>query len=648
MCGIVGIVRADGAPVAPAVIVAMRDSLAHRGPDDAGLHVAGPVGLGARRLAVIDLTPAGHQPMVSPDGNFWIVFNGEIYNHLELAEELRANGVVFESRSDTEVLLHLYARLGKECVHLLNGMFAFAIWDVRTRTLFAARDRLGIKPFFYHQTPERLAFASEIKGILEGDASLRRPDHKAVADYLFSGAPLGDRTGFADVRQLEPGHCLTWRSGRLVVERYWDIRYDYETSRREADLLAELAWLVDDAVRIQGRSDAPLGTHLSGGLDSSAVASHAARYVQPLTTFGIRFGGGAYYDESAYARTVAAHIGATHVDEIPCSRELAEMLPALIYHMDFGLPVSGAFGYIAVSRLARRHVKVALTGHGGDELFAGYPKHFWTTFSTTDAFGMTDAFGSSGRPSHEVSPLDRLRAVLRREGVISAARRFGRQLRRFPMSFEDRWVSSHCGEEPAGSSLLHPKFVRALTGYSPRESYLRPLREARTEDVLDRCLYHDLRVYLQDLLAMEDRLSMAVSLESRVPLLDHRIVELVARIPPALKVRGRQPKRLLREVARPLLPPSIVFRRDKIPFPSPVEQWFADKLFGAAVDLLRSERTLDRGVLHPDRLREEAISSGALWPLINIELWYRICVDRDPGWVEQAKLLTSGLARLPA
>ena len=231
------------------------------------------------------------------------------------------------SRSDTEVLLHLYARYGPECVHRLNGMFAFAIWDERTRTLFAARDRLGIKPFFYHHTSQRFAFASEVKALLEGDPSLRRPDHRAVADYLFSGAPLGNKTGFADLRQLEPGHHLTWREGQLSVARYWDIAYRYEDPRREAEMLAELAWLVDDAVRIHSRSDVPVGSHLSGGLDSSAVASHAARYVHPLKTFSIRFDGGVYYDESRHARAVAAHIGATYLDDVPRPRELPTCCP---------------------------------------------------------------------------------------------------------------------------------------------------------------------------------------------------------------------------------------------------------------------------------------------------------------------------------
>ena len=634
MCGIVGVLRADGAPIPGSLLERMRDSLVHRGPDDAGLYLKGPVGLGVRRLSVLDLTPSGHQPMGNCDGTLWIVFNGEIYNYVELRQELRSAGHRFVSQSDTEVLLHLYEQFGKECLHRLNGMFAFAIWDAKERVLFAARDRLGIKPFYYHHSGERFMFASEVKALLEGDPSLRRADNEALVDYLFSGSPLGAKTGFAGISQLEPGHWLTWRDGQLVVRRYWDIAYRYEDPKREADLLAELAWVVDDAVRIHSRSDVPIGSHLSGGLDSSAVASFAARYVRPLTTFAIGFRENPYYDETEYARTAAAHIGATHVEELGHAHDLGGLLPALIYHMDFALPSWGGFGYFAVSRLAKRHVKVSLTGHGGDEVFVGYPKYFDV------AFGSTDMFDFSGQPSFGRSAMQRMRTVLRRQGPVGLVRQLGRRLRPPPRSLEDRWVS-YCGAEPARNPMLHPRFVQTLGGYSPRGGYLRVLHEANTDEILDKCLYHDLRVYLPQFLAMEDRMSMAVSLESRVPLLDHRVVELIGRIPPALKVSGRQPKRLLKEIVRPLLPEGIRERRDKRPFPVPMWEWFDGELAGTVRDILRSTQCLDRGVFHPDRLREDVMSPEVVWPLINLELWFRIFVDRDPHWVEQAATLAT-------
>src|SRR5437870_9478644 len=464
MCGIVGVLRADGARVLESLLSEVRDCLVRRGPDDAGLYVNGPVGLGVRRLSILDLTRTGHQPMGNGDGTLWIVFNGEIYNYVELAQELRSLGHRLVSQSDTEVLLHLYEQFGTKCLHRLNGMFAFAVWDARERVLFAARDRLGIKPFYYHHSGVRFRFASEVKALLQADPSLRRPDNEALADYLFSGSPLGAKTGFAGISQLEPGHWLTWRDGQLVVRRYWDIAYRYEDPKREADLLAELAWVVDDAVRIHSRSDVPIGSHLSGGLDSSAVASFAARYVRPLTTFSIRFAGDPYYDESEHARTVATHIGATHVEARGHPRDLGGLLPALIYHMDFALPAAGGFGYFAVSRLARRHVKVALTGHGGDEVFVGYPKYF------DIAFGSTAMFDLSGRPIEGPSAMERMRMVLRREGPLGLIQRLGRRLRPPPSSIEDRWIS-YCGPEPARHPMLHPGFVHSLGGYSPRGAY---------------------------------------------------------------------------------------------------------------------------------------------------------------------------------
>jgi len=290
------------------------------------------------------------------------------------------------------------------------------------------------------------------------------------------------------------------------------------------------------------------------------------------------------------------------VEELGQPRDLGGLLPTMIYHMDFALPAAGGFGYFAVSRLAKRHVKVALTGHGGDEVFVGYPKYFDV------AFGSTKMFDFSGRPFEGPSAMERMRTLLQREGPVGLVRWLNGRLRPRPISLEDRWIS-YCGPEPARHPLLHPRFVQKLGDYSPRGDYLRAFHEASTDEILDKCLYHDLRVYLPQFLTLEDRMSMAVSLESRVPLLDHRIVELVARIPPVLKVRGRQPKRLLKEIVRPLLPASIIERRDKRPFPIPVERWFAGELASTVHDILRSPRCLDRGIFHPDRLRDGVLST---------------------------------------
>jgi asparagine synthase (glutamine-hydrolysing) len=303
--------------------------------------------------------------------------------------------------------------------------------------------------------------------------------------------------------------------------------------------------------------------------------------------------------------------------------------------MDFALPAIGAFGYLAVSRLAKRHVKVVLTGHGGDEVFVGYPKHFDVAFNSRAMFDL------SGRPSNGPSAMGRVRTVLRREGAAGLVRRLSGRVRPHLRSIEDRWISTHCGPEPAHHPMLSPRFVQTLGGYSPRPAYLRAFHEAGTDEILDKCLYHDLRVYLPQFLMLEDRMSMAVSLESRVPLLDYRVVELVARIPPALKVSGRQPKRLLKEVVRPLLPAAIIERRDKRPFPIPANRWFSAEMANTIRDILRSPSCLDRGVFDPDQLRRGFLSPSAVWPLINLELWFRIFVDREPCWVERAMALAT-------
>jgi len=632
MCGIVGILHADGRPVDRDLLVRMRDCLAHRGPDDQGLFVDGGVGLGHRRLSIVDLSDAGHQPMSNRDGTVWIVFNGEIFNYVELAEELRRRGQKFRSRSDTEVLLHLYEQEGEGCLRRLNGMFGFAIWDSRSRCLFAARDRLGIKPFYYYASRDRLLFASELKAILEDESVPRRPDRHALADYLFAGMAHGSRTVIEGIRQLAPGEALTWRDGRLETRSWWDLSFNYDRRRSEEAWVREVAELLDDAVRIHCRSDAPLGCHLSGGLDSSTVASLAARYVNPLKTFSIRFDGrGEYYDETPHAKAVASHVGATYIEELVRARELEELLPSLIWHMDGPLQNPGGFSYFTVSRLASRHVKVSLTGHGGDELFAGYPAQFQA------AFGSTDMFDLSGRAAQLPGVGRRLRAVWRREGMAGLARRLAGRLERSVPTFEDLWASLHCAAPPDRNPLLHPDFVRSLDGYSPREEYLRPLSGAPTEERLDQCLYHDLRSYLPGLLHLEDRVSMAVSLESRVPLLDYRLVELLATVPPEVKVRGGVPKHLLREAARALLPESVRERRDKTPFAIPVREWFEGELRRLVDEVLLSERCLGRGIFDPDHLREGGLGWETSWIALNVELWFRIFVDRERIWVERAQ-----------
>ena len=642
MCGIVALLNLDGRPVDPAVLQRMRDSMRHRGPNDAGLWVHGAVGLGHRRLSILDLSPSGHQPMCNEDGTIWLIFNGEIYNYVELAAELRQRGHGFRSGTDSEVIVHLYEEEGAACVDRLRGMFGFVIWDARTHTLFAARDRAGVKPLYYTFQDGRFACASEIKALLEDPQTPRRPDPQGIAAFLFAESPLAERTTFAGIRQLSPGHCLTIRGGQLSIWKYWDVNYRYDHGRSHAESAAVLYELLDETVRIHTRSDAPLGAHLSGGLDSSTVASLAARHRSPLPTFSIRFSEGWPYDESRYARAVAAFAGTRHVEDTPSAPELGRLLPPLIWHMDMPMPNVGGFAYFVAARLARRHVTVSLTGHGGDEIFGGYPAQFQAAFNGV-AFLDHPAMTVPARP-----PLStRLRRVLQRDGLSGVVRRLLARARRGRGgSLEDRWVQLHCGPTPDANPWLHARFLRDLGGYSPRADYLRPFVEAPTDSPFDRCLYHDLRCYLPTLLHMEDRASMAVSLESRVPLLDHRVIEFLATVPPEQKVPEGISKQLLRTAMTGRLPEEVLARRDKGPFLVPTGAWFDTTLAPLVRKVLHSPACLDRGVLDPDHLRNQPPAGSNLWMLLNLELWFRIFIDQDPEWVSRTGAIQEDRAGL--
>jgi asparagine synthase (glutamine-hydrolysing) len=633
MCGIVGVLRLDGRSVDEAQLRAMRDSMLHRGPDDGGLYVDGVVGLGHRRLSIVDLSPAGHQPMTNEDGSIWLVFNGEIYNYIELGARLRQRGHTFRSHTDSEVILHLYEEMGERCVEELNGMFGFVLWDGRRNLLFGARDRLGIKPFYYCSDARQFVCASEIKAILADPDVRRAPDHGGIADYLFAGAPLASKTFFEGIAELPPGHTISVSRERHVVRKYWDVAYEYNESRSLEEVTHLARELLDDSVRIHCRSDAPLGSHLSGGIDSSTVASIAAQHVNALKTFSIRFAGGDMYDESRFARSVSRSVGTVHEESVETPELLRDIYPWLLWHMDQP-PAGGGdggFSYYAAAALASRHVKVALTGHGGDEIFAGYPAQFQLAGIAVPPAGHNPR---AAQPSFGA----RLANVVRREGLRGVVRRLGARLSSRPSNDPARlWMRLHCSEVPATNRLLDRRFVRGLGGYSPVDEYLRPFRNAPTDRMLDRCLYHDLRVYLPQLLHKEDRASMAVSIESRVPLLDYRIVEFLATVPPAQKLPDNVPKSLLRRAASPWLPPEVQNRRDKVPFLVPIKEWLGGMLAPLATELALSPASLDRGIFNADILRRRLFTQDELLAILNIELWFRIYIDNDPAWTARSQ-----------
>lgn len=631
MCGIAAVLQRDGSNCSQDVLHAMRDALWHRGPDDAGSHLDGPVGLAHRRLSILDLSPAGHQPMSNEDGTVWITFNGEIYNYVELAQELRARGHVFRSQSDTEVLVHLWEELGPQCLHRLNGMFAFVVWDSRTQTLFAARDRLGIKPLYFHDGRSVLALASEAKALLRHPAIPTALDREGLADTLFAGAPLEGRTMFAGIRQVPPAHMLIATRDGLRLERWWTLHYDYRHGISQHDRVEELNSLLLDAVHVHCRSDAPVGCHLSGGLDSSLVASLAARSRGTMDVFSVAFAEGAYYDESPHAILVAEAIGARRRIVTPTSADLGRLMGTLTWHQEQPLPDTAGFSYFAVSRLASEYVKVALTGHGGDEVFGGYPAQFRVAFGDANQFAV-----SPGVTPTRPSPGARLRALAQRAGIASLVRRV-RGGPVLPPGVEGQWIREHCGSLPDRHPLLDAGLQRSLRGYDPVDAYLAPFRDAGTDQLFDRCLHHDLVQYLPILLMKEDRASMAVSIESRVPLLDHRVVEWMASVPPIDKVPRHQPKALLRAVAARHLPKQVVERKDKSPFPIPVREWIEGALRSFATDILSDRVSLDRGIFSPESLRDASRSTTDTLTMLGVEMWCRVFLDGEANGATEAE-----------
>jgi len=604
------------------LLVRMAAAISHRGPDDDGYYFSptAPLGLLHRRLSIIDLSATGHQPMADAEGRAQIIYNAEVYNYKELLPELQALGYRFRGSSDTEVALNAYLEWGPDCLRRFNGMFALAIWDERRQRLFLARDRMGIKPLYYWYDPatQALIFASEIKALLQDPRVPRQPNLSAIAEYGRYMYTTGEQTWFAGIQQLPPG-CyaeLGPDTGGLRVARWWDLPSgeDAAGERSEDEYVAELRALLADAVRLHLRSDVPVGAHLSGGLDSSSVVALASRWLAgegagPLRTFSGAFNAGAAYDERPYIHAVAEMYHTDHHEIIPKAEDFPTLLPKLIWHMDYPSVGVGLYPQYHVCKLtAASHIKVVNGGQGGDELFAGYFRYVPPYLR-----GQLASLRQRPRPGAAAALLaDMMRVGLRqplREVALNSGRR--------------RLASE-------GVSGLLNANVQAML--PPREAGPNP-----GSNPLQRALYWDLRNYLPALLHVEDRTSMSVSLESRVPLLDYRIVELAARIPAALKLRGLENKRIMRRAVAPLLPPAVVARKDKKGFPTPIEQWFAGPLRGWLTETLTDLGPTARELLDPayvaTLLREHGRTdhSRALWMALNTALWCATFIDGDPA-----------------
>jgi asparagine synthase (glutamine-hydrolysing) len=627
MCGIVGIVKLDPREtVDEARLKGMRDVLRHRGPDGEGLWIDGPVGLGMRRLAIVDVA-GGHQPMANEDETVWIVYNGEVYNHADLRPDLERRGHSYRTRSDTETILHLYEEEGERCVERLQGMFAFAIWDRARGRLLLARDRLGIKPLYYASTDHELLFASEMKAILAGGSVRPALNEAILPEFLATGFTAGPETFFRGVRKLLPGRTLSWSAADGFAERrYWRLPVDLDEAPTTLEERArEVRSRLAAAVRSHLMSDVPLGLFLSGGIDSSGLAALMAPMVkEPIRTFAVGFPD-PQANELEYARLAARSVGAEHREVVVSPSEFFDALPNLVWHEDEPIAFPSSVPLYFVSRLAREHVKVVLTGEGADELFLGYNRYRVTAWNER-----------LGRVYWAAVP-GPLRGM-----VTGLVKGLPKPLRRYA-------GRTFLALEPGPRELFYENFAafpaalrsRLLADpglFGGRDPYAEGLRryEEAAGGTLERMSHADLQTYLVELLMKQDQMSMAASVESRVPYLDHKFVEHVTAIPGRFKLRGWQTKAVLRAALRDLVPREILTRR-KMGFPVPVGRWFRGPFWPVVQELVLGPRALQRGLFEPSflrRLAEEHRAGTAehgdrLWLLVNLEIWQRIFLDGD-------------------
>jgi asparagine synthase (glutamine-hydrolysing) len=597
----------------------MCQSIVHRGPDDEGIYTQGPVGLGMRRLSIIDLS-GGHQPIHNEDKSIWIVYNGEIYNFPELRRGLEQRGHKFYTHTDTEIIVHLYEELGADCVKKLRGMFAIALYDERRQSLLLARDRLGKKPLHYAVHQGRLLFGSEIKTILAVAPELAEVNPEGLLQYFYFGYIPDPHTAFRRIHKLPPGHLMEYRNGRTSIREFWDLpEYGTQAAMSEEDCLEELERRLEEAVRIRLISDVPLGALLSGGVDSSIIVALMARVTsQPVKTFSIGFEA-EKFNEAEYARLVAERFGTDH-HELILNPNLEETLTFLSGMLEEPFGDSSMLPTYYVSRMARQHVTVALSGDGGDELFAGYDRYL-VAMERKKFDRIPNWLGRIYRDQvHPRVPAGMYGKNLAWNASLTARDRYLDDVSYLPVLHRER-------------SLFSKDFLRAAEHLpNPLEQWQHYYDHAPAKDSLSRLLYLDTKTYLTaDILAKVDRMSMATSLEVRVPMLDHEFVEWVAALPVDWKFRTGTRKFILKKLAERLgIPPALLHRR-KQGFQLPLVEWMRDSMKDQYLRVLLEERTLQRGYFKPDAVRAlidehtrgRRNRSGILWRMLVLELWHR-------------------------
>jgi asparagine synthase (glutamine-hydrolysing) len=619
MCGICGIAGQRD----PELVQRMTRTMVHRGPDDEGFYSDQSVSLGMRRLSIIDLE-SGHQPITNEDQSVWVIFNGEIYNYRELRASLEKKGHRFATGSDTEVIAHAYEEYGEACVHALRGMFTFALWDRARARLLLARDRLGIKPLYYWISGGVLVFGSEIKAILAHPGVSREVNVTALDLYLTLQYVPAPWTMFEGIQKLLPGHLLVWGDREARIERYWDVVF-LEAPRpvREADAVEALRERLEEAVRYRLIADVPLGALLSGGVDSSVIVALMARAASgPVKTFTVGFDVGGKYNELEEARLIAKRFGTDHHELVMDPRQAQEWLPKLIWHLDEPLADRAFLPTFLICRFARERVKVVLTGEGGDELFAGYPRYAWFR---------------AGEALSKRVPAAICDATIRLAGLAA-----GEKIQRYaqlvltdlpPADRHLAWVGNFVPD--AKSALWGPALKERVRPDAARELVDGLFSVRKDGSLLHRLMYLDIKTWLvDDILHKVDKMSMATSLEARVPLLDHKLVEFVATLPAALKLPGFQMKRLLKEAVKDLIPAGILNRR-KHAFQVPVAEWFRGGLRELLQATLLSADRLRHGFFNihevgrlvGEHLGGRGDHNQCLWNLVCFQLWYEQFIE---------------------
>ena len=626
MCGFVGIINKNKQEIYSNILEKMATTIHHRGPDEDGIFIDGNIGFFHKRLSIIDLS-TGQQPMTF--NNCTIVFNGEIYNYIELRNDLIKKGHEFRTTSDTEVLLHLYVEYGDNFVNLLNGMFAFIIYDKTNKKLFIARDHFGIKPLYWYRDETKIIFGSEIKALLAHPEIAAEADPENLQEYLTFQFILGEGTMFKNICKVQPGHYVTidLLSWKTDIVKYWIPNFNIDHYHTEEYFIAQLQKILDETISQQLRSDVAVGTYLSGGLDSSLVTIMAAKFLgKPFKSFSGAFHEGPEFNELKYAR-IAANAAQSELLEIfPTEQEFIDLVPKLIYHLDEPVAGPGLFPQYIVSKLASKHVKVILGGQGGDEIFGGYARYMVAYLEQALKGAINE---SNEEDEHIVSLASILPNLPSLKQYLPMMKSFWKSDAFEPM---DRRYYNLINRMGATSDFLHADVKSKCYDAAIFNKFSRYFNDPDTKSYFNKMTHFDMQGSLPGLLQVEDRVSMSVSIESRVPLLDRRIVDLISTMPAGMKFKGGEMKYLLKKTIHNYIPEQIMNRKDKMGFPVPLHIWSKNKAKGFIMDILLSKKAKERNIINTKYVEHLITSqqpfSRGLWGLLSLELWYNQFIDK--------------------